>query len=654
MVSSNKSPAFTAAVQSALLSIQEIGSALEAHVGLPDGSLQVPSDLLEQSDPHHAKKFCAGLLENPESHPWTGVLSRASLNSRTTVAGSLFLARKLLPVQAASWESHAARVTVPSPVDLPAGYLPFVRKVVGFQLPRGWDKHYERRVSSFSPPASATTSTPRSKGGARAEWLGKRSKFIEAALGVRDFNLPTQWNVNFMNVEVQGKSRSVTVASSVQQLLGPLHRCLYDTISQKDWLLRGAAKPGKFRSFEPKAGEVFVSGDYESATDNLPFEVAECILEVARDNSTVVPERIWELAFMSLRSAIKYPDGSVRAQVRGQLMGNLMCFPLLCLQNYVAFRWCFRGRDHPPVRINGDDIVFRAREDASRRWMNTVSRLGLKLSIGKTLVSKSVFSLNSTFFRATRSGIRSIPVCRSAVLSKPVDVPHSLGPGLSSFACGFKGEARVRLESVYLRYRGKSATACGRSLLRDLMMPLQPETLRREGLAVREAFYLSLDPLPLGVDYTRLGVSQLPAGFRRVFLAEGRAARRRQRLAQESFFSILTSASWNEAPSSKSLSKKVWKANTPGYLPCWRRWRKESRARGGIGHSRVLKGSQGKVQLAWCDPVVSARRNPTYRRFAARMRCPVTPVYDYSVPVRRQKVWSGGGGPPGLGFVQGN
>lgn len=106
------------------------------------------------------------------------------------------------------------------------------------------------------------------------------------------------------------------------------------------------------------------------------------ILEAARAESSSVPDVVWELAFDSLHAFVEYPDGSRHAMVRGQLMGNLLSFPLLCLQNYIAWRWCFRGAwKSIPVRINGDDIVFRTSRARYQQWAGTVRQLGLRLSL---------------------------------------------------------------------------------------------------------------------------------------------------------------------------------------------------------------------------------------------------------------------------------
>nr|WOZ03709.1 RNA-dependent RNA polymerase [Ustilaginoidea virens botourmiavirus virus 9] len=642
MVSSGESPAFTTAVRDALLTIQEVSQALEAHVGLSDGSLPVPGELLEHPSLSTAKQFCVGLLENPDNHVWTPVLSRCSLEQRFSVAGSLFLCRKMLPCHPSSWEDHRDRLTTGPVAELPRGYLSFARKVARSQL-RGWDRKYDRFVSSFSPPTSATTSTPRSKGGARAEWLGARKDFILACLGkdpsVYRRILPTEFVARFQNVQLDGKSRSVTIADGVQHLLGPLHRCLYDSVSGKDWLLRGEAKTGKFRDFVSVPGEVFVSGDYESATDYLPLEVAVVILEAARAESSSVPDVVWELAFDSLHAFVEYPDGSRHAMVRGQLMGNLLSFPLLCLQNYIAWRWCFKGAwKSIPVRINGDDIVFRTSRARYQQWAGTVRQLGLRLSLGKTLVHGSVFSLNSTFFRALRRGQPVlIPVVRAAVLSRPCEVPHSIGAGLATFARGFVGESRVRLEVLYLRRRSRHVTACGRSVLRDLRVPASPEAIRRLGWMKREAFFLSLPPCPLPVDFTRLGLTSLPSGWWREPLSGERARRRRQRQAEEGFYSLLVSRAWEECVPYKVLSRLVWdRTRSSGRLVSWRWWRRNQRGRRGW---RV----RGRFHVPSCPRV--------YREFSSLLRLSVDPVWSFVPPPRERRVWCGGVGVSRVRFV---
>jgi hypothetical protein len=628
-VGSGETPAFTAAVERALDYVADLCPALEAHVGLSDGSLVVPAELRSSLDLSLVKEFCVGLLENPERHAWWPALRGCSLEARYSVAGSLFLSRKMLPCRPSSWEAHASRVCSESASGLPRGYLRFVAKICREVFPPGWDSGYEKCVSLSAPRTSASIRTARSKGGSRREWLGRRRDFITACLGLRTFRVPSSFPVRFENVELDGKSRSVTIGSSAQQLLAPLHRCLYDAVSRKDWLLRGEAKTCKFSEFVSKPGEVFVSGDYESATDYLPLEVAVEILKSARRSSREIPDLVWEYAELSLFAEIEYPDGSRRAVVRGQLMGNLLSFPLLCLQNYIAFRWVVpRG---VPVRVNGDDIVFRATPEVASVWADTVSSLGLRLSRGKTLFSPSVFSVNSSFFRASRGRPRLIPVVRSAVLQRDVQVPHALGPGLRTFAKGFVGEARIRLEMVYLRCRRKQVTVCGRSLLRDLRLPVQPETLQRLGLLRREAFMLSLPPLPLPLDQVRMG-GTVPEGWERVPLGKRRGDRRRQRSAQESFYGLLLDRAWSvPAIPVRSLAKATWQAARGGYQASWLSWRRKTKLR--------------------CLPSIG--RSSCYRKFCSMARVGVHTVWSFDPPLPERKVWVGSGRmiPTSVAFV---
>jgi hypothetical protein len=314
-------------------------------------------------------------------------------------------------------------------------------------------------------------------------------------------------------------------------------------------------------------------------------------------------------------------------------MGNLLSFPLLCLQNYIAFRWCFKGSwRQVPLAINGDDIVFRSTPEMCRRWMDTVSSLGLRLSRGKTLVYSSIFSVNSHFFRALRKGSpRALPVVRSSVLCHSVDTPHALAGGMSSFARGFRGEARVRLETLYLRLRRSQVTVSGRSVLRDLRIPVSAESLRRMGWLKREAYYLSLNPLPLPPDFARLGTPTLPAGWSRVPLGRSRGERRRQRESQESFMGLLTSQAWRQVATGPKLQDLTWKLTGRGYLDGWLRWRSDSQLK--RGRSRMM-------------------RCKVFRDFASFCRVPVSPVYEFEPPPRQRKVWSGKGRSGPVAFVR--
>lgn len=101
-------------------------------------------------------------------------------------------------------------------------------------------------------------------------------------------------------------------------------------------------------------------------------------------------------------------------------MGSLLSFPLLCLQNYIAFRFFVSEEECPDdhVRINGDDIVYRAKRHIIERWMGGVASLGLELSSGKTFLDGNFFSLNSTYFWACKGYVKALPVVRLGTLMR--------------------------------------------------------------------------------------------------------------------------------------------------------------------------------------------------------------------------------------------
>ncbi|ALD89131.1 RNA-dependent RNA polymerase, partial [Rhizoctonia solani ourmia-like virus 1] len=566
-VDSGETPAFTAAVDRACALLREAIPVWEAQCSLDTGSLPVPDWARERSAPPSVKlfkEFCVGLLENPCCHAWWPALSRVSLEMRTAVSGGLFLLRKVLPSLPSPWEEHAGRVCSPGPT-LPVGYLSHVRRTVHRLFPYGWDREYYDAVHRFIPRSSSCLGFPRSVGGARAAWRGLRAEFrnlVSPSGG--DSPLPVdEFPAKFMNVLENGKCRSVTVGGADQVLLGPLHKTIYGTLSRNEWLLRGAAKPSAFSGFSQCPGEVFVSGDYESATDNLSLEVAEAILDVLRRKALFVPDKLWSVAALSLRATLLYPGGVEMAQLRGQLMGNYLSFPLLCIQNYCAFRFCVRPEevsDHL-VRINGDDIVFLATREVARRGVALVFPTGLKLSPGKTLVSSSVFSLNSTFFRGVRDRLvpRLIPVLRFGSLG-PVRAemtPHSLAPSLAAFRKGFRGEARVVAEAMWLRWRRKELLATGRSVVRDLRVPVTFEALSRVGMVRRECVALTLPANSLPFDSVRFN-GALPPGWTRREVS-GRGRRRRARELEEEFWEQVRQRTWDQGtPPKKALAREVW------------------------------------------------------------------------------------------------
>lgn len=320
-------------------------------------------------------------------------------------------------------------------------------------------------------------------------------------------------------------------------------------------------------------------------------------------------------------------------------MGNLLSFPLLCLQNYIAFRWSVPDTS-VPVKINGDDIVFRAPPEVADRWAANVGGLGLTLCVGKTLRDRRFFSLNSSFFRAATKGsnTRLVPVLRSACFGRPVDVPHALGPSLKAFCKGFKGEALIAAQALFLRWRSGLISRTGRSVLRDLRAPVHPDALRQAGLLRREAFLLSCEKAPLPLDRVRLGVSQVPEGWSRVPLRKcGRSGRRASREVEEEFFGLLLEEAWNGDPvPEKRLASETWRLTAgSGHEAAWRWW--ASRSRGSKARLYAGPFARRLGGLGFFGPGIGYTR---FRSLPGRLHLDVRLVYRYQPEPRERKVWA--------------
>jgi len=290
-------------------------------------------------------------------------------------------------------------------------------------FPKGWDRNWKAVAADHYVAADKATYT---KGlSARDCWAGKHGWWMRHVVDGVEPDWAEQWIPEVRRVSVidegGGKRRIVTIASGHQHILAPLNKMIYDKLSRTEWLLRGDATVTSLGKMSYAKGEVFVSGDYEAATDNISSSYPKTYLRLLKASSRFVPEWIWDAAVDSMTGSVELKKRETKvkySQGNGQMMGNYLSFPLLCLHNYVSFvvgLGSIRAKqiiNNGLLKVNGDDILFRASRAEFELWAASVQRSGLVLSRGKTLVHSRFATINSTFFCITKK-VRRVPVIKA-------------------------------------------------------------------------------------------------------------------------------------------------------------------------------------------------------------------------------------------------
>jgi len=341
------------------------------------------------------------------------------------------------------------------PRSLPQGYLRFVAKETRKLFPRGWDRGlYEDHVVTTSPPLSSTTESSRQDGGSLGSGMDHAS-YLEVCLG--DVNFDLDCRAKMIVVQSAGKPRALSKFSADTLCLRPLHKAIYDRLSRQSWLNRGDVTTDGLAEFRYVEGEVLTSGDYKSATDNLSIEVAEMIVATILASTVSVPQSVMKGALDILRPNLYNLEKDLDFFPRvGQMMGSYLSFPLLCIQNRMAFLWA--GGDGKPCKINGDDILFRSSPEFSRHWMDTVSHLGLEVEKTKTSVSAEYGTLNSTLVVRERGKYKVRQTLRFGMLKECSDIT-SLCRTYEDFLRGIHGPARFRAGFEFFRWHLPSLKA---------------------------------------------------------------------------------------------------------------------------------------------------------------------------------------------------
>jgi len=468
------------------------------------GNLKVPLRAAALFSPvsieKNVKQFCGELLDRCVPNHWKTTMRQChlSLRDRFCIASSLFSVRKVVSSPKPKARAYVTKMSAPQSAPDPK-FLGFCQRETRRIFKQGWDKGYWDQVATFTPPTKANISST-VDGTYRAQAVGNsasRDEFLRWSGGT--VTSPIDTRVRAEAVLTGGKWRVITLSDPCLSRLLPLHRTIYNRLTKEKWLLRGEAVPSQFEGFGRVKGELFVSGDYEGATDNLNIHVSKCVLSSLLSSATHIPSRVREEAVASLRTTFVDKDFKVLGfHNRGQLMGSPLSFPLLCLINYLTFRYAVTRE--VPVKINGDDIVFRATPEERDLWFRLVETSGLKVSLGKTLVHSRCFSLNSSYFFSLDSGTAAIPHFRAcAILRKCEDMRALAGRVVQVKRDLPVGEIRCSALKALVRRNFHVVYPSQGSFSRRYLCPLPGPVLRCLKLDDRESFYrgLSSEPAPL-------------------------------------------------------------------------------------------------------------------------------------------------------------
>jgi len=165
--------------------------------------------------------------------------------------------------------------------------------------------------------------------------------------------------------------------------------------------------------------EIFISGDYKAATDNIHSWASEAAANAIAEMLGLDP-RMTEMFREALTGhTIEFTEGGVtqqREQTRGQLMGSIVSFPILCIINAAVTRMAFElgeSKDcslaNCPMAINGDDVVLRTKKSTTLYWRKATQAVGLSESVGKTYFSREFLQINSRNFLCERNRLLPVP-----------------------------------------------------------------------------------------------------------------------------------------------------------------------------------------------------------------------------------------------------
>lgn len=353
------------------------------------------------------------------------------------------LARRVLQVVARSI-AVAARPTPKAVAPYKYDSLPRPK----LSASSGWTKVYDQESNRWRTLSGTRAAQYHQLGGQAAEELtGMEFRPTTGLVEFRQVPYQFLWSdwdyeprVSIVALQEPFKIRTISIPDGpAMAAASPFQKLWHRTMRQLGpFQLIGGVPVADALAQIPGGGDTpFVSGDYSAATDRLSMEATRLVVEELF-KPFALPAELRRRCIESLCAAdldysttlgtfrgrvpdalldsIKLPP--VTKQSNGQLMGNILSFPILCIVNlatYVTARVALGDLpdweqieetgymtvdqiNNLEVLVNGDDILFRARPHLYRTWLKTAQAFGFKPSPGKNYYSQRFFTINSELY----------------------------------------------------------------------------------------------------------------------------------------------------------------------------------------------------------------------------------------------------------------
>jgi hypothetical protein len=217
-----------------------------------------------------------------------------------------------------------------------------------------------------------------------------------------------------------------------------------------------------------KIGSFFMSGDMKNATDDLHTWVSETIMDEL-DVVLSLPPALTELCYRALTGHLYLHNNVEKKQQRGQLMGSIISFPILCMATATTVRIALevnrprKDLRHHPMLVNGDDNVSKTTDPLCyHNWANILRVFGPTSSIGKSYFNQRFAVINSMIFDLEGGVWRNRPYVNLGLIkgysrsqSTDEDLLKNLAQKYNDLITTCPSETKARCVKMFMYFNAK-------------------------------------------------------------------------------------------------------------------------------------------------------------------------------------------------------